>query len=71
MTITPELKKLLEEQFLGKRISVKTKTGTIAGICQFIGNNEFFPSWGLQVTVSRMPLTNVEIKNISLIENEK
>lgn len=71
MTITPELKKLLEEQFLGKRISVKTKTGNIAGICQFIGNNEFFPSWGLQVTVSRMPLTNVEIKNISLIENEK
>ena len=67
MTITPEIKKMLEDQFLGKRVMVKTKIGKIGGICQFIGNNEYIPSFGLQVTVSRMPITNVEIKDITLL----
>ena len=67
MTITPDIKKMLEDKFLGKRVIVKTKNGKIGGICQFIGNNEFIPSFGLQVTVSRMPITNVEIKDISLL----
>ena len=67
MTITPDVKKILEDKFLGKRVMVKTKIGKIGGVCQFIGNNEYIPSFGLQVTVSRMPITNVEIKDISLL----
>jgi hypothetical protein len=65
--ITPEMKKSLEDKFLGKRVMVKTKHGKIGGICNFIGNNEYVPSFGLQITVDRMPITNVEIKDISLI----
>ena len=58
---------LLKEQFLGKRILVKTKDGNFVGLCSFIGHNEFFPSFGLQATVDRTPITNIEIKNIKLV----
>jgi len=47
--ITPEMKKSLEDKFLGKRVMVKTKHGKIGGICNFIGNNEYVPSFGLQI----------------------
>ena len=67
MTITPETKKILEDKFLGKRVTVKTKIGKIGGICQFIGNNEYIPAFGLQITVDRMPITNIQIQDITLI----
>ena len=67
MTITPETKKMLEDKFLGKRVMVKTKIGKIGGICHFIGNNEYIPSFGLQITVDRMPITNIKIQDITLI----
>lgn len=67
MTITPDVKKILEDKFLGKRVMVKTKIGKIGGICQFIGNNEYIPSFGLQITVDRMPITNIKIQEITLI----
>jgi len=67
MTITPDVKKMLEDKFLGKRVMVKTKIGKIGGVCQFIGNNEYIPSFGLQITVDRMPITNIKIKDITLI----
>ena len=67
MTITPEVKKILEDKFLGKRVMVKTKIGKIGGVCQFIGNNEYIPSFGLQITVDRMPITNIQIQDITLI----
>lgn len=67
MTITPDVKKMLEDKFLGKQVMVKTKIGNIGGICQFIGNNEYIPSFGLQITVSRMPITNIKIKDITLV----
>jgi hypothetical protein len=67
MTITPDVKKMLEDKFLGKRVMVKTKIGKIGGICQFIGNNEYIPSFGLQITVDRMPITNIKIQDITLI----
>lgn len=60
---------LLKSQFLNKRIKVMTPKGSFAGVCKFIGNNEFFPSFGLQVTLDRTPITNVEVKNISLVED--
>lgn len=67
MTITPDVKKILEDKFLGKRVMVKTKIGKIGGVCQFIGNNEYIPSFGLQITVDRMPITNIQIQDITLI----
>ena len=57
----------LNTKFLNKRILVIDSTGkTIGGKCTFIGFNSFFPSWGLQVTVDRMPISNVNPKNIKL-----
>lgn len=67
MTITPDVKKILEDKFLGKRVMVKTKIGKIGGVCQFIGNNEYIPSFGLQITVDRMPITNIKIQDITLM----
>lgn len=73
MMLSPELDTLLKEQFLGKRIEVKmpaTPTQAaynVVGMCTFIGNNEYFPSFGLQVTVDRLPIKNVEVQNISLV----
>lgn len=67
MTITPDVKKILEDKFLGKRVMVKTKIGKIGGVCQFIGNNEYIPSFGLQITIDRMPITNIQIQDITLI----
>ena len=62
---------VLKEQFLGKRVSIGTPKGKFAGVCNFIGHNEFFPSFGLQVTIDRTPVTNVEIKNIKLLEDTR
>ena len=62
---------ILNQEFLGKRILVQTKKGNFAGVCKFIGHNEFFPSWELQVTIDRTPVTNVEIKNIGLVEDTR
>ena len=59
---------ILKDQFLGKKLSIKTIKGNFVGKCTFIGPNEFFPSFGLQITLDRTPVTNVEIKNIKLVE---
>ena len=60
----------LQEQFLGKRISVENNEGRYIGTCQFIGPNKFFPSFELQVTIDRTPVTNVKIKSIYLVEDK-
>jgi len=62
------------EKFLNKHVTVKNvkfrsdddKTCTMGGICQFLGYNEFIPSWGLQITLSRTPLPNINLEDISL-----
>lgn len=69
--------KELQDKFLGKRISVpwtnttgfgtKIPNDTVVGICEFIGPNPLFPSWGLQVTIGRMPITNVDYTKIKLV----
>lgn len=62
----------LKERFLNKKISVIDSKGTRwVGICNFIGLNPFIPSWGLQVTLNRTPLTNLEIKNIELFDKQE
>jgi hypothetical protein len=68
----------LKSRFLGKRIRVPDTNkytgfgiegGHIEGICEFIGINPNIPSWGLQVTIGRLPITDVKINSISLIED--
>ena len=75
--MTEKFVKELQDKFLGKRIRVpwENKTGfgikrpddCVVGICEFIGPNPTFPSWGLQVTIGRMPITNVDYKKIELV----
>lgn len=70
--------KELQEKYLGKKISVPYKghpmcknmyeDARIGGICDFIGINEHIPEWGLQVTIGRMPLSNVDPLTIKLLE---
>ena len=62
----------LREMFLHKKIVVLDSHGDRwVGECNFIGLNPFILSWGLQVTINRTPVTNVQIKNISLFENSE
>jgi hypothetical protein len=75
--LTKEQLKELKEKFYGKRVEVpiqKRKDGmgsssklTVIGECQFIGYNDMFPSFGLQVTLDRMPITNVDHTKIKLV----
>lgn len=77
MILTQEELEDLRAKFLGKKISIKhenttgygvpSRDGLASGICKFIGYNENFPSWELQVTLDRTPLTNVDHKTIKLI----
>jgi hypothetical protein len=53
---------------MGKRISVETEKGEKwVGTCQFLGYNDYLPSWGFQVTLDRTPVQHVKPKTIRLI----
>jgi hypothetical protein len=64
----------MREQLLGKRISVSGQLyqgkpiGDIVGKCEYFGYNQFLPSWGLQVTIDRMPISNVLLSQIKIVE---
>ena len=60
--------KELNDRFPGKRISVENNKGKWVGNSTFIGNNEHFPSFELQVTLDRTPVTNIKINLIKLAE---
>jgi len=60
----------MRDKFIGKRISVIGDVGKVVGKCDFLGYNEFFPSWGFQVTINRMPVSNVKINSIRLAEDK-
>ena len=51
---------------IGKRICVKHNGINLCGILSFAGENTNFPSWGYQLTVDGMPVTNVDINTVSL-----
>lgn len=58
----------MREQFMGKRVSVETKKGERwVGTCQFLGHNDYLPSWGFQVTLDRTPIQHVKPKTIIII----
>lgn len=78
MEMTEQFIKELQDKFLGKKIRVPwiNNTGfgivrdndSIVGICEFIGPNKHFPSFGLQVTIGRMPIRNVDHTKIELVD---
>jgi len=54
----------IRETLIGKRIRARD----IIGVCEFFGYNEFFPSWKLQVTIGRLPVTHLELSDIELVD---
>ena len=65
--------KIIQEQLVGKRVRLKGYTNIgpfpksdIAGICDSIGYNPYFPSFSLQITINRMPCTNIQLSQITI-----
>jgi hypothetical protein len=70
----PQLK-MIQEQLVGKRVRLKGyknigpfPNSDIVGNCDFIGYNPHFPTFGLQITIERMPCINIKLSQISLDE---
>lgn len=70
--------KELQDRYLGQKVripfhhpmGVGSDNKTITGICKFIGHNPHLPSWGLQLTIGRTPVPNVDETTIEIITNE-
>lgn len=62
--------KELQGKYLGKRIEVPMSgcEKGICGICQSIGHNPHLPSWNIVVVIGRMPISNVDILTIKLLD---
>ena len=63
----------IRSELIGKRVRLKVHKNIgpfpdsdIVGKCDFIGYNPHFPSFGLQITIDRMPCTNINLSQISL-----
>jgi hypothetical protein len=54
----------IRETLIGKRVRARD----IIGVCEFFGYNDFFPSWKLQVTIGRLPVTHLELSDIELVD---
>jgi len=67
----------LQDKYLGKKIQIPWKhplgfePNTLVGICEYIGHNPKFPSWGLQITIGRLPVQHVDFNQIKLLEDDK
>jgi hypothetical protein len=67
-SITQEQIDAMRQKFMAKRISFENEKGEKwVGKCEFLGYNDFFPSWGFQVTVDRTPVQHVKPNTIRLI----
>lgn len=57
---------LEEAQLLiGQRVTIKDSKGVeVGGVLQRVGPNEFFESWGMTVTIDRMPITNISLNTL-------
>lgn len=53
----------MSQSLVGKRIFYKG----IGGICDYFGYS-YFESWGLQLTIGRTPISNVDISKIEIME---
>lgn len=58
------------DQFLNKKIALQNENKEkFEGICEKIGPNEFFPSWGIVIILNdRTPITNVDLNTIKITE---
>jgi len=58
----------MKERFMDKRISVETEEGERwVGTGQFLGYNDYLPSWGFQVTLDRTPIQHIKPETIKLV----
>lgn len=53
----------LQKEIVGKKI----KYGNMVGICDYFGY-AFFESWGLQLTICRTPISNVDMTKIEILD---
>jgi hypothetical protein len=53
----------MSKDLVGKKVRFKKEIGK----CDYFGYS-FFESWGLQITIDRTPFSNVDIKDIEVIE---
>ena len=68
--------KELQDKYLGKKVEIPYRhpmgvgsdKPTVAGICTFIGHNTHLPSWGIQITIDRLPIPNIDISTIKILE---
>jgi len=70
MKIPNNIIQQLKSDLTGKRVRVTNKKIDVVGIVTFIGYNEFLPSYNLQVTIDRLPIDNVELTDIKILEDE-
>lgn len=67
--ISEDILKEIRLLFIGKKIKLEGDGGKHVGLCKFIGYNKYLPSWNLQVTLNRTPISNVKLSSIELYEN--
>lgn len=58
------------QTLIGKWVLLKTPKGEIGGTLDFLGYNKYFPDWGLQATISRMPIQNVSLDNFKVLDEK-
>jgi hypothetical protein len=54
------------QTLIGKRVLI----GNAGGILEFLGYNERFPTWNLQATIGRMPIQNVSLNEIKVLDEK-
>ena len=54
----------MSQSLIGKRVRYRD----VVGVCKFFGYNEYLSNWGLQITLDRMPLPNVDVKQIFIVD---
>lgn len=60
----------LKSDLIGKRVQITNKKIDVVGICNFIGYNEYLPNWNLCITIDRLPIDNIKLTDIKIIEDE-
>lgn len=65
MITEEQLKELLNKKVLYMNAD---KSIQIAGKLTFYGFNHLLPNWKYQLTIDRMPITNVDLENDTLTE---
>lgn len=68
MMMPTDNEKRFLERFLGKRVSLVHKGKIICGELTFLGLNEFLPSWNIQATIGRMPIRDIDITKLKVLE---